>query len=199
MATQDGGYRALRLPLALQNAQVSNSPPAADKTNWMLSLSCQVYDVKSIKQIPVTQAFCATIALMRSSGENGYMTDRLNTLADSYLDHIRIAVKAMAIMAHARSAPDEYRLKYAARDKAAKLIVDHAVPVAVMVNMFFQPRADLTRDGLRALLIKWHHLGLLTHEENARLNAAGLNSKMPSDWDYMDVFARYRSVGIEAS
>lgn len=221
----------------------------------MLSLSCQVYDVKSIKQIPVTHAFCSTIALMRSSGENGYMTDRLNTLADSYLDHIRIAVKAndrgapfrdfidnwhafrsehdhhrssgyrprwfnnpnaatrlamlesldfksanaMAIMAHARSAPDEYRLKYAARDKAAKLIVDHAVPIAVMVNMFFQPRADLTRDGLRALLIKWHHLGLLTHEENARLNAAGLNSKMPSDWDYMDVFARYRSVGIEAS
>ncbi|WP_075631891.1 hypothetical protein [Novacetimonas hansenii] len=183
------------------------------------------------------------------------MTDRLNTLADSYLDHIRIAVEAndrgapfrdfidnwhafrsehdhhrssgdrprwfnnpnaakrlamlesldfrsagaVAIMAHAHNAPAVYRLKYAARDKTTRLIVDHAVPIAVMVDMLFKPRADLTRDGIRALLIKWHHLGLLTHEENARLNAAGLNSKMPADWDYLDIFARYHSVGIEAA
>lgn len=33
-------------------------------------------------------------------------------------------------MAHAYNASDEYRLKYAARDKTAKLIVDHVVPVA---------------------------------------------------------------------
>lgn len=109
------------------------------------------------------------------------------------------SVGAVAIMAHAQNAPDEYRLKYAARDKTVRLIVDHAVPIAVMVDMLFQPGANLTRDGIREHLIKWYHLGLLTHEENTRLNAAGLKSKMPANWNYLDVFARYHSVGIDAA
>lgn len=46
--------------------------------------------------------------------------------------------------------------------------------------MLFLPRADLT------------------HEENARLDAAGLDSKMLADWDHLDIFARYHNVGIEA-
>lgn len=102
-------------------------------------------------------------------------------------------------MDHAWNAPDEYHLKYVAGDKTVKLIVDHAVPVAVMVNMLFQSHADLSRDGIRAFLIKWYRLGLLTHEENARLNAAGLNSKMPTDWDYLDVFGRYHSIGVKSA
>lgn len=49
-----------------------------------------------------------------------------------------------------------------------------------IVDMLFLPRADLT------------------HEENARLDAAGLDSKMLADWDHLDIFARYHNVGIEA-
>lgn len=103
---------------------------------------------------------------------------------------------AAAIIKHAQSAPADYRFKHAARDKSVKLIVDHAIPVAVMINDFFTVGADLSRDGIRTYLTRWYRLGLLSHEENARLDAAGLNSKMPADWG-MDVFARYSAAGIE--
>jgi hypothetical protein len=183
------------------------------------------------------------------------MTNYLTVLANSYLDHIRIAVEAndrgapfrdffdnwnafrsdhgyhrsrgnrprwfnnpdaakrlamlesldfrskgaMAIMDYARIAPVDYRSKYSLRDKSTKLIVDHAVPVSVMVNTLFQPGADLSREGISTYLIRRYHLGLLSHEENSRLDAAGLNSAMPVDWDGEDAFERYHFVGIEAA
>lgn len=182
------------------------------------------------------------------------MKDRLTILADSYLDHIRIAVEAndrgapfrdfvdnwnafrldhdyhrsrsyrprwfnnpdaakrlamlesldflskgaIAVIDHAKLAPTDYQLRYSTRDKSNKLVVDHAVPVSVMVTMLFRPEVDLSRNGVRNHLVRLYRLGLLSHEENRRLDAAGLKSAMPVDWTGEDVFARYRCIGIEA-
>ena len=183
------------------------------------------------------------------------MIDRLTVLADSYLDHIRIAVEAndrgapfrdffdnwnafrsdhdhhrgrgdrprwfnnpdaakrramlesldfiskgaIAVMDYAKDAPTDYRLRYSARDKSTKLIVDHAVPVSVIVSMLFQPGVDLSRESVRSHLVRRYRLGLLSHGEDGRLDAAKLKSAMPADWDGEDAFARYRRVGIDSA
>lgn len=180
------------------------------------------------------------------------MSDRLKQLADSYLDHIRIAVEAgdrgapfrdfvdnwnafrcehdhhrsrgdrprwfnnpsalarpmmldaldfrsagaAKILADAARDPAAYQRRYAARDRTVKLIVDHAVPIGVMVGALFAGTVELRRDGLRAHLTAWYRLGLLAHDENARLDAMGLRSMMPEGWDGRDVFARYGAAGI---
>lgn len=180
------------------------------------------------------------------------MSDRLKVLADSYLDHIRIAVKvgdrgapfrdfvdnwnafrsehdhhrsrgdrprwfnnpsalarpemldtldfrsagAAAILADAARDPLEYKRRYAARDQDVKLIVDHAVPIGVMVGALFAGNVELTRDGIRCHLVAWYRLGLLSHSENARLDAMGLRSVMPAGWGGGNVFARYDAAKI---
>ena len=183
------------------------------------------------------------------------MSDRLNMLADSYLDHIRIAVEAQdrgapfrdfvdnwnafrsqhghhrsradrprwfnnpsalarmqmldaldfrsagagAILEEAARDPATYRRRYQARDQEVKLIVDHMVPISVIVRPLFAGDVELTRTGIGAHLIGWYRLGLLSHDEDARLNAKGLRSEMPADWDGKNLFARYDMVGIETA
>lgn len=183
------------------------------------------------------------------------LTDRLAVLADSYLDHIRIAVEAgdrgapfrdfldnwnafrcehdhhrsrgdrprwfnnpsalarlnmlealdfrsagaAAILGDAARDPLAYQARFKAGDRDVKLIVDHAIPIGVMVGALFAGTIELTRDGIRAHLVAWYRLGLLSHGENARLDAIGLRSVMPDGWDRHDVFARYAVAGIETA
>ena len=84
------------------------------------------------------------------------------------------------------------------RDHSDRLIVDHAVPLAEICAMLFQPGRTWPRDGLRTMLA--HHLrrGLLTKAEDRQLDARGLNSSMPNGWtEGGDPFARYRAAGID--
>ncbi|MBA2079463.1 hypothetical protein PCA_13240 [Rhodanobacter sp. PCA2] len=55
----------------------------------------------------------------------------------------------------------------------------------------------LTNESVEALLRRYFTVMLVTEEEHARLNASGLRSIMPPDWDGENVFARYDAVGIE--
>ena len=182
------------------------------------------------------------------------MSDRLKVLADSYLDHIRIAIEAgdrgapfrdfvdnwnafrcdhdhhrsrgdrprwfnnpsaiarvqmldaldfrsagaTAILADAARDPLSYQRRYTARDRGVKLIIDHAVPISVLVGALFAGDIELTREGIGAHLTRWYRLGLLCHDEDARLNVKGLRSAMPAGWDGENLFARYEAAGIEA-
>lgn len=104
------------------------------------------------------------------------------------------------LLDYARTSPAEYKARRAAKDQAVRLIVDHAVPIDVMVRMMFGPepgeRVEQTAEGIRSYLTRWYRLGLLTADEDARLNRAGLRSAMPHDWDRHSIFARYDAVGI---
>ncbi len=191
-------------------------------------------------------------AVATSISRRDCLSDRLNLLADSYLDHIRIAVEvgdrgapfrdfvdnwnafrsehdhhrsrgdrprwfnnpsalarpkmlgvldfrsagAAAILADAERDPLAYKRRRTARDRDIKLVVDHAVPIGVMVGALFAGNVELTRDGIRSHLIAWYRLGLLSYNENARLDAMGLRSLMPEGWDGGNVFARYDAAGI---
>ena len=106
---------------------------------------------------------------------------------------------ADAILHHAAENPDDYRARREARDKSVKLIVDHAVPLSVVVGQLFETGADLSRDGIRTHLERLYHLGLLTDAEDAALNRLKLRSRMPAAWNGADLAARYRAAGIEAS
>ena len=177
---------------------------------------------------------------------------KLVQLADSYLDHIRIAVeagdkaapfrdfldnwaafaseadhhrsaknrviwfnnpdavkrRAMLLSLPFRSAGAAWVLSYAAEnpnkylelrragDKSVRLIVDHAVPLVVMVERLFELGADLSREGIRRHLNRWYLLGLLTNAEDVTLNRLGLRSRIPANWDGDDLTARYREAAI---
>lgn len=82
-------------------------------------------------------------------------------------------------------------------------MVDHAVPLRVIIDMMLNRVAghevERTRTGILEHLCRWYHLGVITSDEDAPLNREGLRSQMPIGWDFDDVFARYRAVGIEPS
>jgi hypothetical protein len=55
----------------------------------------------------------------------------------------------------------------------------------------------VTPETVRPVLEKFDVCAIITAEEDARLNAAGLQSRMPDGWDEIDPLARYKAVGIE--
>ena len=79
-----------------------------------------------------------------------------------------------------------------------RLVKDHAVPVALLRDLLFdeQPR---TIEEIRAFLLRHYRIGIITQEEDERLRAAGLRSRMPEDWRREESpFGRYEQVGIVA-
>lgn len=55
----------------------------------------------------------------------------------------------------------------------------------------------LTTDTITEFLTSCFTVMLVTRDKHTRLNASGLRSTMPLDWDGADIFARYTAVGIE--
>lgn len=74
--------------------------------------------------------------------------------------------------------------------------VEHAVPLMTIVNLLMK-LAPLTEEAVTDLLTSYYLVRLVTKAEHAKLNASGLCSTMPKDWDGIDVFARYAAVGIQ--
>ncbi len=105
---------------------------------------------------------------------------------------------ADTILQYAVEHADEYRERRGIKDKSVRVIVDHAVPIAVMVQQLFEPDADLSREGVRNHLTRLYCLGLLTNAEDVMLKRLGLQSRMPARWDGDDLTARYREAGIAA-
>lgn len=79
-----------------------------------------------------------------------------------------------------------------------RLMRDHAIPVAVLRDMLFEQQPD-SINSIRAFLRQHYCFGIITDEEDRKLNAAGLRSCMPDGWTTADgPFARYERVGIIA-
>ena len=78
----------------------------------------------------------------------------------------------------------------------SECVVEHVVPKMDIVNRLMDMK-PLTTATISELLTNHFMVMLVTHEEHARLNASGLRSTMPREWDGSDIFARYAAVGIE--
>ena len=103
---------------------------------------------------------------------------------------------AASVLGYAANYPHEYLERRKAGDKSLRLIVDHTVPLVVMVEPLFELDVDLSREGIRRHLNRWYCLGLLTNAEDVTLNRLGLRSRMPPNWDGDDLTARYREGAI---
>ena len=90
------------------------------------------------------------------------------------------------------------------RSKAAlnrpdiECMVEHVMPQMEIVNRLMDMH-PLTEAGVIEILTNYLRVMIVTRDEHALLNASGLRSTMPSDWDGKDVFARYAAIGIEVS
>ena len=81
-------------------------------------------------------------------------------------------------------------------DPAARLVADHAVPVALSLREF-EGLETHSIDIVVALVAKYTIMVLITPEEDKQLRQAGLVKSMPADWNGEELLARYRAVGIE--
>ena len=88
------------------------------------------------------------------------------------------------------------RSKAAASKEFKDCDVEHVVPKMEIVNMLMDMN-PLSKLEVGEILDKYFRVLLVTKEEHRKLNASGLRSKMPKNWDKKDVLARYRAVGIE--
>jgi hypothetical protein len=87
------------------------------------------------------------------------------------------------------------RSKAALNLPLSECIVEHVVPKMAIVNRLMDMK-PLTTRAITELLTSHFMVMLVTHEEHTRLNASGLRSQMPREWDGSDVLARYAAVGI---
>jgi len=73
--------------------------------------------------------------------------------------------------------------------------VEHVIPQMYIVNMLMDMN-PVDKNKVKILLEKYFHVILVTKDEHRRLNASGLRSKMPEDWDGENIWARYEAVDI---
>ena len=88
------------------------------------------------------------------------------------------------------------RSKAAVGKKLKDCDVEHVVPQMVIVNMLMDI-SPLTKSEVERILKTYFRVLLVTKDEHQKLNTSGLRSKMPSNWDKKDVWARYSAVGIQ--
>lgn len=75
-------------------------------------------------------------------------------------------------------------------------VVEHTVPQMVIVNKLME-LTDVSPEIVSGILEKLYTVRLVTYAEHERLSSLGLRSRMPSNWDGLDILHRYREAGIE--
>ena len=77
-----------------------------------------------------------------------------------------------------------------------EVVYDHAIPYCYELKALME-LTEVTPATVRPVLEKYDVAAIITAEEDMRLTAAGLQRKMPEDWNEVDPLARYKAVGIE--
>ncbi|GAB6422939.1 hypothetical protein bcgnr5378_04770 [Bacillus cereus] len=80
-----------------------------------------------------------------------------------------------------------------------ELQYDHMIPKSKYIKDVCEEAAmngTATFDFIYEVLVKYFWVATIHKDENDHLTKLGLKSKMPSDWDGNDIFARYESAGI---
>ena len=82
-------------------------------------------------------------------------------------------------------------------DIRKNLAYDHPIPMKIILSKL-KSTYPVKQESVEAVLQKYLRHGgvLITKGEHDLLRDIGLASKMPSDWDGEDIFARYKKAGI---
>lgn len=83
----------------------------------------------------------------------------------------------------------------AARLASEKRIHDHAVPKKVLMDLLFRVNSP-TAESVRCFFEAYCFGAVITKAEDEALNRLGLRSKMPTNWNGKDPWARYKAAGI---
>jgi hypothetical protein len=84
------------------------------------------------------------------------------------------------------------------RGDPKRLVHEHVIPKKIVIKRLLKlssPTAA-TASSVRQELDSYCKGAVITREEDASLNRLGFRSKMPSDWDEKDLWARYKAAGI---
>ena len=76
-----------------------------------------------------------------------------------------------------------------------KSIHEHTIPFKIIRDKLLN-LDEVTFESVSDTLDRFHVVSVISCEEDQYLKNAGLNLKMPEDWDGINQFARYESVGI---
>ncbi|WP_308516158.1 hypothetical protein [Sphingomonas flavescens] len=109
------------------------------------------------------------------------------------------SLAAAAVLDLATRDGSSYAEQRQAKSTAVRLMVDHAVPLRVIVGLMFEETFEPRSEAISAHLRRWYRLGVITSDEDARLNSHGLRSAMPTSWNGHDVYARYAAAGVVAA
>ena len=96
---------------------------------------------------------------------------------------------------------DVYTHKNIKRSIAAKYAnkkevnLEHAIPMKVLIEMLLKTE-NLTAEKVDKILNQFCVVMIITKDEDSLLNAK-YRSSMPSNWNGVDIYARYTAVGIE--
>lgn len=80
-------------------------------------------------------------------------------------------------------------------DRRRLLVHEHVIPKSIVIQLLLLLPAP-TGDSVYQLLAANCIGAVITREEDARLNSLGLRSRMPTEWDENDAWARYKHAGI---
>lgn len=73
--------------------------------------------------------------------------------------------------------------------------LEHAIPMKVLIEKLLTTK-DLTAEKVDGLLQQFCVVMVITKKENSLLDA-NYKSSMPSNWNGVDIYARYTAVGIK--
>jgi hypothetical protein len=92
----------------------------------------------------------------------------------------------------------KYRSRAAASRKWGRreIVYDHVIPYSYELKALMA-LTEVTTETVRRVVEKYDVAAVITADEDAQLSAAGLQHKMPVDWDEIDPLARYKAIGIE--
>jgi hypothetical protein len=142
-------------------------------------------------------------------------TERLQLIAEAVRYCQRVSAMGMSIAGYRSTVREAIHFvwarrlgskaksaKYRSRDAVGRksgrreIIYDHAIPYRYELKALMD-LTEVTPETVRAVLEKYDACVIITADDDARLAAAHLGSKMPDDWDGIDPLARYKAVGIE--
>ncbi len=90
----------------------------------------------------------------------------------------------------------ESALKQMLEGNKDKLVLEHVVPVS-FINKLVLAEGMPAWQRIREIIIEWTLLSVITKNEEQMLKTLKLNQSMPSEWDGVDKYARYKVAGIE--
>ena len=145
-----------------------------------------------LSEIQRLQLICEALAFSRSASQAG----------SPIAAHARAVREAIYELWESYGRSKAASAKWRSRASLASIadrnghVYDHAIPFTLVHRELLEV-SELSPEAIRPILEARVQAALITRREDEELTRIGLRSKMPSDWDGVNLLARYEAAGIE--